>query len=171
MDVDSGRQSWSSRFEEERRGHGRPRLALSGNAAYFTQHRIGRPSRLFCMNLKTRRITWQKQIGEVRSLLATRKGVFVRGRSVQRFACRTGNLLWSCEAEGCGPLALIGRRIYFVDTSRQGRLISLDQRTGHRIWEIPGIRSCDAFARLGQTGYIKTQDGVVRAISLKGLDL
>ena len=41
-------------------------------------------------------------------------------------------------------------------------------RTGHKAWEMPGILSCDAFTKVGSTGYIKTQDGTVHALAMGG---
>ncbi|MEA3226467.1 MAG: hypothetical protein U9Q07_11000, partial [Planctomycetota bacterium] len=80
----------------------------------------------------------------------------------------TGRLLWTCPAEGCNPVTYAEDLAYFVDSSDQGRLVALDRYTGARVWELAGIKSCDAFIKVDGTGFLKTADGVVHAFIFKG---
>ena len=109
----------------------------------------------------------QREVRGVRHLLATPEGVFLRGEDIRAYAPATGRPLWRRAAGGCGPLTSHGGLIHFVDSGGGGRLLALRPRSGGKVWEIAGIRSCDAFRRVGRTGYIKTQDGVIHAIALR----
>lgn len=121
------------------------------------------------MGLAGRRLIWQEPIPAARCLLAAGGRIYVRAERILALNGATGRRLWVCAAGGCGPLTLSDGLICFVDSSRAGRLVALEQHTGRKAWEILGIRSCDAFRRVGTTGYIKTHDGTVRAIALAGL--
>jgi outer membrane protein assembly factor BamB len=57
---------------------------------------------------------------------------------------------------------------YFVDSRDQGRLVALNRYTGSKVWELAGMKSCNAFIKTDGAGYVKTHDGVVHAIAFKG---
>jgi hypothetical protein len=40
--------------------------------------------------------------------------------------------------------------------------------TGSKVWELAGMRSCNAFIKVDSTGFLKTHDGVIHAIIFKG---
>ena len=61
----------------------------------------------------------------------------------------TGKPSWVRPVEGEGLL-------HFIDSGNRGRLLALDQHTGRKAWEMAGLRSRDAFLRVGGTGYLKT---------------
>jgi outer membrane protein assembly factor BamB len=105
-----------------------------------------------------------------RHLLAAGQGVYLRGEGVLALDTGSGAELWSSAASGCGPLTLVDGLIHFADSGEPGRLVALDPHSGRTAWEVVGIRSCDAFTKIGSTGYIKTQDGIVHAIALGGRD-
>ena len=129
---------------------------------------LGRASQLCCVDLGSRRLLWRRRVPGVRSLLATDEAVYVRGQEIVALSHRTGERLWRRAAEGCGPLTRSGGLVHFVDTRAEGRLVALSERSGQTAWEIPGIRSCDGFTKVGDTGYIKTQDGIVHALAFCG---
>ena len=116
------------------------------------------------MDLATRGLVWQRAAPGARSLLAAEGAVYVRGQRVQALDGSSGRLLWSRAALGCGPLTYADHQLHYVDSDGGGRLLALRARTGTTAWEVPGIRSCGAFAKVGDTRYIKTQDGIVHAI-------
>jgi outer membrane protein assembly factor BamB len=166
LEAASGEQSWRVALDEQAIGHGRPLVALDGERIYFTQTPPGRDAQAFCMDLATRHAVWKRAIPGARCLLAASGTVYVRGQRILALDGLTGQTLWDRPASGCGPLTCVDGRIHFVDSSAQGRLIALDQRTGRKAWEIAGVRSCDAFTKVGTTAYIKTGDGVVHALAL-----
>lgn len=169
LEVKSGREVWVKRFDREERGLGRPLLAIDDERIYFAQAGNGQTSRLVCMDLRTREFIWHRSVPWVRSLVAAGQGLYLRGHRVVALDSRSGQPLWARDAAGCGPLTLFDGLVHFVDSSSRGRLIALEQHTGRTTWEIAGLRSCDAFTKLGTTGYIKTQDGVVHAFALARL--
>ncbi|MFW6162468.1 MAG: PQQ-binding-like beta-propeller repeat protein [Planctomycetota bacterium] len=161
----NGEPLWHHRFDEAR-GSGRPLLALDGGRAYVARMRRGPEADLFCIDLASRSLVWQRRVPGARCLVATTDAVCLRGGAIAAFDPATGQPLWSHPASGCGPLTLEDGLLHFVDSSASGRLEALDPLTGRRVWELPGVHSCDAFARVGDTGYIKTRDGIVRALAL-----
>ncbi len=167
LDVETGRDIWSEPLGGAARLLTRPLLALAEGRAFLVQPGGNANSRLICLDLASRRRLWEKSTGDTQHLLATGGGVYLRGDRIRAYDSRTGGLLWSQAASGCGPLTSEAGLIHFVDASDDGRLLALDSETGTKAWEIAGIRSCDAFRRVGGTGYIKTQDGVIHAIALR----
>jgi outer membrane protein assembly factor BamB len=79
-----------------------------------------------------------------------------------------GDNLWTCQASGCGAVTYADGLLWFVDSQDQGGLIAINSNTGQKAWELPGLRSCNAFVKVGRVGYLKTLDGVVHAIFFKG---
>jgi len=167
LEVETGRKRWRRELETPAPHAGRPLLALARGMIFFVLPRRAGGSRLVCMDAGTGRLNWQRATGEVRHLLAGEHAICLRGADIRAFDDRTGQPLWRRAAGGCGPLTRAGGLIHFVDSTKPGRLVALDERTGMTAWEIAGIRSCDAFRRIGRTGYIKTCDGIVHAIALR----
>jgi outer membrane protein assembly factor BamB len=165
----SGEALWRHRFDAGR-GWGRPLLALDGQRAYVARLRRGSEADLFCIDLASRSPLWRRRVPGARCLLAAAGVVCLRGGPIVALDPATGELLWRHPAPGCGPLTLIDGLVHFVDSSASGRLVALEPRTGRAVWELPGVHSCDAFARVGDTGYIKTRDGIVRALALRPVE-
>ena len=166
LSVRTGRRKWRRPLPPIAPGRGRPLLAAAAGKAYVVRGQLACRGTLVAMDLATQSVLWRRKIPVVRSLLAAPEGLYLRGQRIVSLDRRTGRRRWACDAGGCGPLTLVHGRIHFVDARRCGRLVAIEPRTGRKAWEITGIRSCDAFARIGQTGYIKTHDGVVHAFAL-----
>ncbi|MFP4055769.1 MAG: PQQ-binding-like beta-propeller repeat protein [Candidatus Brocadiia bacterium] len=167
--VDSGEEVWAQPLlPGHPPGPGRPLVALGQGRLYVALPRLSARSQLSCIDLETRELAWRRPVPWARCLLATRDGVYARGRHVVALERDTGEPLWRRDAEGCGPLTCADGLVYFVDSRQEGRLVAVEPRTGHTAWELAGFRSCGAFTRVGSTGYVKTQDGVVHAIALAG---
>jgi len=167
LDAETGRDLWSEALGGGRRGLKRPLLAVGGDRAFLVQPGGKSGARLICLDLASRQRLWDRPAGDVQHLLAAGVGVYLRGDGIRAYDSRTGGLLWSRAAGGCGPLTSEEGLIHFVDTRDGGRLLALDSGTGRKTWEIAGIRSCGAFRRVGGTGFIKTRDGVIHAIALR----
>jgi len=169
LDRDSGREAWREPLGAGRSGHRRALVAMAPGRIYFLRTKLGHTARIFCMDVASRRIAWSRPAAAAQSLLATSGGVFLRGgEDIVALDARNGQPLWTRTASGCGALTVIDGLIHFVDSSDAGRLVAVDPRTGREAWEVPGIHSCDAIARIGNTGYIKTRDGTVRALAFGG---
>jgi len=167
LDLASGRDLWTESLAAAVAGRGRPLIDLADGRAYLALPRRGGRGTLVCMDLATRSMLWQAMAPDVRHLLATPGAVVLRGQDVRAHDGRTGRTLWARPAEGCGPLTRDAGLVYCVDSGGNGRLLALEPATGRSAWEIAGIRSCDAFRRVGRTGYVKTHDGVIHAIALR----
>ena len=164
--TESGHVRWTEALADGPACVARPLAAVGNGRLYIARPRGGRAASLSCMTLAPRQVVWETRVPGARSLLATGEGVYLRGEGILAFDGRTGMALWGRRASGCGPLTFAANLIHFVDSARRGRLIAVDPRTGRMAWEMEGIRSCDAFTQVGGTGYVKTQDGVVRALAL-----
>jgi len=167
LDVETGSDVWLEPLGGKTLHFKRPLLALAGERAFLVLPGRNAGSRLICLDLTSRKRLWETQTGDAQHLLASSDGVYLRGNGVLAYDGRTGGLLWSRDASGCGPMTDEQGLIHFVDTSADGRLLALDSRTGTKAWEIAGIRSCGAFRRIGGTGFIKTNDGVIHAIAIR----
>ena len=165
FDGESGAERWQHRFDDSP-GRGRPLLAIDGGRAYVARPRSGGRADVFCLDLTTRSLLWRRAAPEARFLLAAGGAVCLRGGPLTALDAATGAVLWTRRAEGCGPLSFFDGRIHYVDSGDSGRLAALDPLTGQAAWELSGYRSCDAFARVGGLGLIKTRDGVVHALAL-----
>jgi len=163
----TGEELWAVRFAETA-GAGRPLLALDARRAYVFRTRRPTGRDLLCIDLAARARLWRRDAPETRCLLAAGGVVYLRGGPVAALDGESGRRLWTHPASGCGPLTYIDGLLHVVDSRQRGRLVALDPRTGRPAWELPGIQSCDAFAKVGRVGYIKTRDGVVLALALGG---
>ncbi len=168
LDAVTGDEYWRLACGDVMSGRGRPMLAAADGEIYASMSLGLRSSRLFCMNTDQRRILWSKIVDCAARLDAIGDVLYVRDQNIQALEAATGRLLWMCPAEGCNPVTYAEDLAYFVDSSDQGRLIALDRYTGARVWELAGIKSCDAFIKIDGTGFLKTLDGVVRAFVFQG---
>lgn len=168
LDAETGDESWRLACGDVRSSRARPMLAAANGKIYASMSLGFRGSRLFCMDAANREIIWSKVVDCAARLDAVGDVLYVRDQNVRALEGTTGRLLWTCPAEGCNPVTYAEDLAYFVDSSDQGRLVALDRYTGTRVWELPGIKSCDAFIKVDGTGFLKTPDGFVHAFIFKG---
>jgi outer membrane protein assembly factor BamB len=113
---------------------------------------------------------WSVAMPQTFHLLATADRLYVRTQDVHALDLATGRTIWRRPAQGCSPVTADDGMVFFLDTSKdRERLLAVDGRTGELAWQFAGLKSCDAFIKTGRTGYVKTQDGVLRALSLARL--
>ncbi len=168
FDLDSGRETWSVSLAgpSGRTSFAPPRLCVAGDALFVAASPQCRRAELLRFDAAARKVAWRRPLPWAQRVLATRQTVYVRARRILALDAATGALRWSRPGQGCGPLTLADGLLHFVDTRGAGRLVALDERTGDVAWQAAGWRSCDAFAKRGRYGYIKTLDGVVHALEL-----
>ena len=167
LDARSGDERWTKTLDRDASNYNRPLLSSAGREIYIVRQRLRRPPHVLCMNLDTRELLWQKTVPSLpQSILATDQGVFLRGGRILSLGRKDGRRIWDYPSTGCGPMTIRNGRIHFVSADQDGRVIALDQRSGREVWRISGLRSCSSFTLIGGTGYIQTNDGAVRAISL-----
>ena len=166
LDADKGSESWKMPLDKPASILARPLLAASGDGVFVATKDSAGTDRLMCVDPDGRRVAWDKSAPRITSLLAADGSLFVRGQTVRALDSATGDEQWAFKASGCGPVTHFDGRVYFVDSSKPGRLVALDAKVGEKKWEVAGLASCDAFNKIGDTGYLKTQDGVVHAIAL-----
>ncbi|UCE50132.1 MAG: PQQ-binding-like beta-propeller repeat protein [Phycisphaerales bacterium] len=168
LDATTGDESWRLACGNVRSSRSRPMLAAAGGQIYASMSLGLRSSRLFCMNVAQREIAWSKVVDCAARLDAVGDVLYVRDQNIRALEGTTGLLLWTCPATGCNPVTYAEDLAYFVDSSDQGRLVALDRYTGVRVWEMAGIKSCDAFIRIDGTGFLRTPDGFVHAFIFEG---
>jgi outer membrane protein assembly factor BamB len=168
LDPNSGRETWSLEVTPGPAGSRRPLLALADGRAYLAHVGRSGSGTLQCLDLRERRPLWHKPVGDVRHVLATGHGVYVRGADVRAYDARTGRPLWTHQAGGCSPMTARDGLMYLMDSRDGGRVLALHQQDGRTAWQMAGLRSCDAFRQVGQTAYVKTHDGIIHAIALRG---
>jgi len=167
LNITTGDETWRLAYGDGISGQGRPLLAAADGEMYAALN-LGIGSRLFSIALKEQKILWHKDVARVTHLYASGDILYLRDQDVQALDRTTGQLLWTYPATGCNPVTYAEGLAYFVDSSDQGRLIALDRYTGKAVWELAGMRSCNAFIKVDSTGFVKTHDGVVYAIIFKG---
>ena len=169
LNATTGKQSWRLNYGSVISSRNRPLLAIANGEIYTSlSPGLGTSSRLICMELKGRRIRWSKTVSHITHLYAKDDMLYIRNQNIQALDGMTGRLLWNCPATGCNPVTYTEGLVYFVDSSSQGCLKALDMYTGSKVWELGGIKSCNAFIKVNDTGFLKSQEGIVYAINLKG---
>jgi outer membrane protein assembly factor BamB len=168
LDVATGDESWRLACGDVKSSRARPMLAAADGEIYASMSLGLRSSRLFCMDVSQRRILWSRVVDCAARLDAVGDVLYVRDQNIRALEGSTGRLLWTRPAAGCNPVTYADGLAYFVDSSDQGRLVALDRYTGARVWELAGIKSCDAFIRVDGTAFLKTPDGIVRALIFEG---
>jgi outer membrane protein assembly factor BamB len=168
LDITTGHECWRLACGDVTFGQGRPLLAATDGEIYAALSLGFGSSRLLCMKLTGHKILWSKVVAHVTHLYAVGDILYLRDQNVQALDRTTGRLLWTCPATGCNPVTYTEGLAYFVDTSDQGRLVALNRYTGCKVWELAGMRSCNAFIKVNSSGFIKTHEGVIHAIIFKG---
>jgi len=166
IEGDSGAEVWQKAWARGAPRLRRPLLAADDGLLYAAVDEGLGASRVTCLRPADRSAVWTRTAPRVMHILAAGEGLYLRGRRIRALDRATGKRLWSRRAVGCGPMTLVDGLICFVDSADAGRLIALSPATGKRAWELAGMRSCDAFIQVGATGYLKTSDGTLRAMSL-----
>jgi outer membrane protein assembly factor BamB len=146
----------------------RPLLVVADGKIYASFSPGFSTSRLICMEPTGHRISWSKTVSHATHLYAIGNMLYLRNQNIQALDGTTGRLLWSCPATGCNPVTYAEGLAYFVDSSNQGCLVALNRHTGSKVWELGGMKSCNAFIKVDSTGFLKSQDGIIYAINLKG---
>jgi outer membrane protein assembly factor BamB len=186
LNITTGNESYRLAWGESRpfakgrgeviSGRDQPLLAATDGEIYAALSLGFGATRLLCMELTgqdshgagSHKILWSKVVAHVTHLYAISDMLYLRDQNIQALDGTTGRLLWSCPATGCNPVTYAEGLAYFVDTSHQGCLVALDMYTGSKVWELAGMRSCNAFIKVDSTGFLKTHDGVIHAIIFKG---
>jgi len=168
VDITTGHESWRLVCGDVTPIQGRPLLAVADEEIYIALSLGFGTSRLLCAEVTGRKMLWSKVVAHVTHLSAIGDMLYLRDQNIQALDGTTGRLLWTCPATGCNPVTYVEGLAYFVDTSNQGRLVALNRYTGSKVWELVGMRSCNAFVKVNSTGFLKTHDGVIRAIIFKG---
>jgi len=141
-------------------------LSAAGNDKIFivTGEKNGM-SRIRCIDSSGPLCLWQKLVPRVTYVNADSDYVYLRCQHVLALSQKDGNPIWKIEATGCSPITACDDKICFTDTSREGHLVAVNRHNGHKIWQIPGLHSCNAFVKIGKRGYLKTNDSVVLAFA------
>ena len=168
LNIATGDESWRLAYGDVISGPGRPLLAAADAEIYASLSLGLGASRLICMERSAREILWSRDVAHVTHLYAIGDMLYLRDQNVHALDGTTGQLLWTCPAAGCNPVTYAEGLAYFVDSRDQGRLVALNRYTGCKVWELAGMKSCNAFIKIDSTGYVKTHDGVVHAIVFKG---
>ena len=169
VDPKTGNVDWQIALGENPSTWRPPLLTREKNQLYISQEvRFGN-SRLICVNIKTRDITWNKAISpRISHLCAAEDRLYVRNQHIHALDAQTGNEIWQITTSGCGPVTYSQHKIYFTDTTQQGTLFAVNGHSGKKVWQWRGIASCNAFFRIGDLGILKTNDGTIQAIYLQG---
>lgn len=166
LDTNSGSESWTMPLNKPASSLVRPLVTAAQEGVVVAVRDRAGGSRLICVDSAGPRLVWDRLGPDITSLLAAQGCLLVRGQNVRALDWKTGQELWSFHASGCGPVTHFDGRVYFVDSGKPGRLVAIDAGIGQKTWELAGLTSCDAFNKVRDTGYLKTQDGVVHAIAL-----
>jgi len=168
VDPATGQADWNLAIGESA-GKWRQPLLTAGNNRVFVSQEIGfGNSRVTCIDITNQAVAWDKIVSRISHLCAGGERLYVRSQHIQAFDAVNGREVWEYVAAGCGPVTYARNRIYFIDTRRQGSLVALNESIGEKVWQWRGVASCNAFVRVGDLGYVKTNDGVVHAIHCKG---
>lgn len=168
FDIESGRQTWRLEYSSNVSRWANPLLAVAdGQICVAFRLRSGK-SKLLCMELANRKVLWTRSIPHTSRLCIAGNTLYLRSQDVQAVDRTSGDLLWSFPSRGCSPVTYANGRIYFLDSNDQGHLVALDGQTGRELWTLTEMRSCDAFVRIGDMGYLKTYDGVIHVIAFSG---
>jgi outer membrane protein assembly factor BamB len=122
-------------------------------------------SRIRCIDSSGPLCLWQRLVPRVTYVYADSDYVYLRCQHVLALNQKDGNPIWKIEATGCSPITACDDKICFTDTSQEGHLMAVNRHNGHKIWQIPGLHSCNAFVKIGERGYLKTNDSVVLAFA------
>jgi outer membrane protein assembly factor BamB len=168
FDSVSGEQSWRMELGEEASRWVRPLLAVDEGQICVAFGLGSGKSKLFCMAAEDREVIWSKVTPQILRLCFAGENLYLRTQDVFALDRKSGAELWKFSSRGCSPVTYADSGVYFIDSNGQGQLVMLDCRTGDKVWDLIGMRSCDEFLRVGNTGYLKTDDGAIHIIAFSG---
>lgn len=143
----------------------KPLTAVGRNRLFVVTGAQNGKSRIQCIDTSTRRSLWQKSVPRVSHICADSANVYLRCQQVLALDQADGEHLWTIEATGCSPITACDDTICFIDSAREGSLVAARCDNGDVAWKVPGLHSCNAFVKVGQRGYLKTNDSVVLAFA------
>jgi hypothetical protein len=168
LNAETGGELWKLDYSDVKSSRSRPLLTAEGDEIYASVNSGLNAARLIRIEPQRRTIVWAKTVPHVSHLYAIDDIIYVRSQNIQALNAATGRLLWSCPATGCNPVTYSDRLAYFVDSRSRGSLKALDRHTGSKVWELSGVKSCNAFITVNNIGFLKSQDGTIYEINLKG---
>jgi outer membrane protein assembly factor BamB len=122
-------------------------------------------SNVQCIDTSTRRCLWEKSVPGTSHIFADSARVYLRCQKVLALDQADGEFVWTIEATGCSPITACDDTVCFIDSAREGSLVAARRDGGDVVWKVPGLHSCNAFVRVGQRGYLKTNDNVILAFA------
>jgi outer membrane protein assembly factor BamB len=165
LQAEDGQRVYERRLGRESAWAARP-IICSDHDRLFLARNAGPSAEILCCRISDGEPLWTRRVSRPVAMTAADGMLHVRGRRVRTLDAATGEQLWSYDAAGCGPVSRVGDRVVLADNSRRGELVALDCRSGEIAWRQGGIQSCDQLISANDVGYIKTRDGVLRAMTL-----
>jgi outer membrane protein assembly factor BamB len=146
----------------------RPLVEAGGGRVFVTVRQTGNRDRLVALDPAREAELWALDLPPVFHLLARDGRLYVRGEGVLALDAPSGRRLWTHQAQGCGPTTVAEGIVYFVDMADRGRLVAAGAADGRDVWQVPGLQSCEPMVLAGGMGFLKSSDGVLRAMALAG---
>ncbi|OHB76742.1 MAG: hypothetical protein A2Z25_02480 [Planctomycetes bacterium RBG_16_55_9] len=165
IDGRDGRTRWHLPNRSEAWLASKPLTAVGRDRLYVVTGARDGKSRVQCIDTSTRQFLWQKSVPRVSHVSADSANVYLRCQQVLALDQADGEPLWTIEATGCSPVTLCDQTVCFIDGAREGSLVAARRDDGQIVWKIPGLHSCHAFVKVGQRGYLKTNDSIVLAFA------
>jgi outer membrane protein assembly factor BamB len=144
-----------------------PLVQCDGRTLAVVRHaRLGHGS-TSCRDAATGTLRWSRET-EMPWHLAVGEGrVFLRGTHVCALDGQTGAETWSVAMGGCSPIEVAGGCVYTVEGLDRKGIFALRADTGRQVWAQRMMSSCSGFSVSGRMGYLSTQDGTLRAVSIR----
>jgi outer membrane protein assembly factor BamB len=161
-----GETLWTRGLEGQAASRGAARAAAGGDLLAIASASGPAADRLTCFNLRNGAEVWSVKSAPVRHLLFREGMLFARGAALTALDGRTGRRCWSLPAAGCSPATFANDKLYLVAGS--GGVVTLDPATGVALGHASSMSSCGGVTVAGRMGYLRTADGVLRAIRLAG---
>ena len=121
----------------------------------------------FCRQAATGEPRWTRDVEMPWHVAVAGGRVFLRGRQIQALDGVTGKTAWAVPMGGCSPIEVSDGCVYIVEgVSRQG-IYALSADTGKLVWTQRMLSSCSGLSVAGRTGYLSTQDGILRAVAIR----
>lgn len=166
LDMARGETVWTRGLEWQASSRGAVRAAAGGGLLAIAGAAGPAADRLTCLELRSGTEVWSATSAPVRHLLFREGLLFARGAALTALDGRTGRRRWSLPAAGCSPATFAGDKLYLVAGS--GGVVTLDPATGVSLGRARSVSSCGGVTVAGRMGYLRTADGVLRAIRLAG---
>lgn len=168
FDIKTGNKNWQIGYDLKMCEMTRPLVLADDGHVYVAARSDVGQGLLCCIELSKQTIAWTTNVPHVAHLYAAGNKLFLRGQDIIALDRSTGQISWMFSATGCSPVTYDNGLVYFVDSNNDGSLVVLNGDTGKKVWEMEDLRSCNALIMAGNRGYLKTYDGVIHVIALKG---